>query len=45
MMKIQFHESSASSEEVVSHQLEQLLGSPDFKATPQQAALEFAFGI
>ena len=38
MMKIQSHESSASSEEVISHQLERLLRSPDFKATPQQAA-------
>jgi hypothetical protein len=39
MMKLQSHKSSPSSLEVISHQLERMLGSPNFHATPQQSAL------
>jgi adenylate cyclase len=38
MMKLQAHESSPASRAVISHQLERMLGSPDFRATPQQTA-------
>jgi adenylate cyclase len=38
MMKLQAHKSSPASHEVISHQLERMLGSPDFRATPQQTA-------
>ena len=38
-MKLQTHKSSPASREVISHQLDRMLGSPDFRATPQQAAL------
>ena len=38
MMKLQSHKSSPSSREVISHQLERMLSSPDFNATPQQTA-------
>jgi adenylate cyclase len=38
MMKLQAHESSLLSHEIISNQLESMLASPDFRATPQQAA-------
>ncbi len=38
-MQIQNHESPAPSQEDISHQLESMLGSPDFNASPQQSAL------
>jgi adenylate cyclase len=38
-MKLQAHKSSPPSHEVISHQLERMLGSPDLNATPQQSAL------
>ena len=37
-MKLQPQETAPASREVISHQLERMLGSPDFRATPQQAA-------
>jgi adenylate cyclase len=37
-MKLQLHESSPPSHEEISHQLDCMLSSPDFHATPQQTA-------
>ena len=38
MMKLQDHKSSPISHETISHQLERMLSSPDFRASPQQTA-------
>ena len=38
-MQLQSHESPAFSQEEISHQLERMLESPDFNASPQQSAL------
>lgn len=37
-MKMEHHKSSPPSQEAISDQLELMMGSPDFRATPQQAA-------
>jgi adenylate cyclase len=37
-MKLQLHESSSPSREEITHQLDCMLSSPDFRATPQQTA-------
>ena len=39
MMELQCHQSSLTSREAISHQLERMLSSPDFRASPQQTAL------
>jgi adenylate cyclase len=38
MVKLQYHKMEFPSHEAISQQLERMLGSPDFQATPQQAA-------